>query len=772
MSLRVRLIIIISLALALMFAIIALYATYQDQVTFQKTESERSELLASAVQVDIKDRYYIAYNAVQLVAGDEEVKQLFAERDREGLLKLLSPVYDQMQPQVPQFHFHLPDSTSFLRLHLPERYGDSLKGIRPTVVTANATQSTVVGIEEGIGGLGYRIVVPVVSEGIHLGTVEMGAEIGSHFLYDLKGNYGSDYFLYSRHTSIKYLAATDSEDHFPLTGEELAEVMSGNLYLGNAADRNHSIILLPLVDYEGTVVAYLKIVTDRSEILKQLLEKETNLALLLAGAIFLTAALIIILLYSTVIKPLLEIKWFLRKVASLNFESRLEVHGNDEIAEIKHNLNDTVAIIDKTMSELQTANKQTIIILNSINALVYVIDINTFELLFINKYGLDIYGDIVGQTCWQVLQKGQDGPCEFCFNEQLLKAYNDEGRQLSWENTSTYNNRYYEYRGSIINWFDGRVARLAIATDNTERKLAADILMQSREWYRTLAEDIPSFICRFTPDLIFTYVNNAYCRFFGLERTEILGTSLLSILPAAEQERVLYSLTSRTPDNPTSILENRNKVYDGSSRWVNWHNRAIFDHDGHLKEYLSIGEDITEQKQQMEQLEYLSLRDPLTGIYNKLYYESEIRRLEGGREYPVAILVGDIDNLKIINDSHGHALGDQALKDSVAILQGAIRKGDVLARVGGDEFVIVMPRSDQAAGEGVLSRVEQGMDSYNCESGAAFYLNISMGLAVANSPLDQLADVYVQADRNMYRRKRDRKKSYCSRYSEQEETAS
>jgi diguanylate cyclase (GGDEF)-like protein/PAS domain S-box-containing protein len=760
LSLRVRLIIIICLALTLMFAVIALYVVYQDQVTFNKTESERSELLASALQVDINNRYQVAYNAVQLVAGDEQVKKLFAERDREGLLKLLNPVYDQMQPQVPQFHFHLPDSTSFLRLHLPERFGDSLAESRPAVVAANATHNIVVGIEEGIGGLGYRVIVPVVYEGIHRGTVEMGGEIGSHFLYELKDNYGSDYFLYSRYTDIMYLAATDTKDRFPFTGEALAEAMSGNVFLGNAADRSYSIILLPLADYEGTVVAYLKVVTNRSEILNQLVKKEQNLALLLAGTIILTSALIIILLYSTVLKPLLEIKIFLRKVASLNFGLRLEVQGNDEIAEIKHNLNDTVDIIDKAMSELQTANKQTITILNSINALVYVIDIDTFEVLFINKYGLDIYGDVVGQTCWKVLQKDQSGPCEFCYNEQLFVAYSEENRQLSWENTSTYDNRHYEYRGSVINWFDGRTVRLAIATDNTERKLTEEIMMQSREWYRTLAEDIPSLICRFTAGHIFTYVNNAYCEFFGLERTDILGTNLLRILPSSEHEKVLEALATLTLQNPIVTVESLNRAHDGSIRWVNWRNRAIYDLDGRLKEILSIGEDVTERRQHIEQLEYLSLRDPLTGIYNKVYYESEIRRLEGGREYPVAIVVGDIDNLKIINDSHGHASGDQALKDSVVILQGAIRKGDVLARVGGDEFVIVMPRTDQVAGEGVLSRVEKKMDRYNRESGSVFNLNISLGLAIAGSSEDQLAACYVQADCNMYHRKRERKKSY------------
>ena len=84
-----------------------------------------------------------------------------------------------------------------------------------------------------------------------------------------------------------------------------------------------------------------------------------------------------------------------------------------------------------------------------------------------------------------------------------------------------------------------------------------------------------------------------------------------------------------------------------------------------------------------------------------------------------------------------------------------------MARVGGDEFVVVMPRTDQAAGEGVICRVAKEMERYNRESGAMFNLNISLGLAIAVSPADQLADVYVQADRNMYRRKKERKKTYC-----------
>jgi len=131
------------------------------------------------------------------IAKNKEVIRLFKERDREGLIDLLMDGYVPIKSKMAQFQFHLPDSTSFLRLHKPEKFGDSLKAFRHTVNRANATKKTVKGIEEGKAGYGLRVVIPVAYKGEHLGTVEYGANFGEEFLKSLKDSFPGEYFIYA-----------------------------------------------------------------------------------------------------------------------------------------------------------------------------------------------------------------------------------------------------------------------------------------------------------------------------------------------------------------------------------------------------------------------------------------------------------------------------------------------------------------------------------------------------------------------------------------------
>ncbi|MEF9438100.1 MAG: HD domain-containing protein, partial [Candidatus Mariimomonas ferrooxydans] len=112
------------------------------------------------------------------------------------------------------------------------------------------------------------------------------------------------------------------------------------------------------------------------------------------------------------------------------------------------------------------------IILNSIDAGVYVADMKTYKLLFLNNYLKDIFGDAVGKICWQTLQSGKSGPCEFCTNETLLTKEGKPTGVIALELKNSVNNRWYDIRDRAIDWVDGRVARLEIATDITERKQA------------------------------------------------------------------------------------------------------------------------------------------------------------------------------------------------------------------------------------------------------------------------------------------------------------
>jgi PAS domain S-box-containing protein len=125
----------------------------------------------------------------------------------------------------------------------------------------------------------------------------------------------------------------------------------------------------------------------------------------------------------------------------------------------------------KQMQEaLAKSNEQLIAVLNSIDSLVYVADFNSYEILFINKYGRDIFGDVQGQTCWNSIQKDQKGPCSFCTNNRLVADTGIPTGVYQWEFQNTVTGRRYECRDQAIPWIGKKLVRMEIATDITDRK--------------------------------------------------------------------------------------------------------------------------------------------------------------------------------------------------------------------------------------------------------------------------------------------------------------
>jgi diguanylate cyclase (GGDEF)-like protein/PAS domain S-box-containing protein len=124
----------------------------------------------------------------------------------------------------------------------------------------------------------------------------------------------------------------------------------------------------------------------------------------------------------------------------------------------------------KAEKELQTSHESLTAILNSMDSLVYIADMDTYEVLFLNEYGKTTFGNRIGKNCWQILQTDQSEPCEFCTNEQLIDADGNSTGIHVWEFQNTVNNRWYECRDQAVRWFDGRLVRMEIATDITDRK--------------------------------------------------------------------------------------------------------------------------------------------------------------------------------------------------------------------------------------------------------------------------------------------------------------
>lgn len=164
--------------------------------------------------------------------------------------------------------------------------------------------------------------------------------------------------------------------------------------------------------------------------------------------------------------------------------------------------------------------------------------------------------------------------------------------------------------------------------------------------------------------------------------------------------------------------------------------------------------DITERQEAEEKLRYMSTHDALTGLYNRAYFDEELTRLEKGRQFPISIVMSDVDGLKAVNDKLGHAYGDALLKQAAKALKEIFRAEDVVARIGGDEFAALLPSTDATAVKEIMDRLKNSLAHHN-ESNTAPPLSLSIGAAIAENG-EMLIDTWRLADARMYLDKRSR----------------
>jgi len=199
---------------------------------------------------------------------------------------------------------------------------------------------------------------------------------------------------------------------------------------------------------------------------------------------------------------------------------------------------------------------------------------------------------------------------------------------------------------------------------------------------------------------------------------------------------------------------------DGETRWIRDYTHLVLDVDGQLYGYEGYIIDITAQKvaeaalrRREEQLRMLSLADDLTGLYNRrgLFALGE-HAMRSARRHKTGlnVLFLDLDGLKNINDRFGHGLGDQALRDVAAVLRGAIRESDVVARAGGDEFVVLVEDEPQAAQE-LARRLERRIAAANARGEQRYKLEVSLGIVFWHpDEKATLQELIERADQRMY----------------------
>lgn len=282
-----------------------------------------------------------------------------------------------------------------------------------------------------------------------------------------------------------------------------------------------------------------------------------------------------------------------------------------------------------------------------------------------------------------------------------------------------------------------------------ERRRVERDLREATEKYKTVFEANGSAMAILNPDTGIKMVNEAFC--------------ILSNYSREELEEVMQ-LKSLMNDSDRQRIDEYQMLMQGTPHAVPRNiDFCIIDRAGQSKEILmnltlipgtqtSVASiiDISERKQAEEQLKFLSHHDQLTGLYNRTFLTQEIKRLK--RKNTLGIIVCDVDGLKMVNDTMGHEAGDELLRVVALLLKDSFRQGDTVARIGGDEFLIIMPESDPAAVIDASQRINRAVADYNRQK-PAVPLMLSIGFAVSNEQNTDFTTLFKEADRHMYEEK-------------------
>ncbi|HBV96209.1 MAG TPA: hypothetical protein DEF36_04085 [Desulfotomaculum sp.] len=306
-----------------------------------------------------------------------------------------------------------------------------------------------------------------------------------------------------------------------------------------------------------------------------------------------------------------------------------------------------------------------------------------------------------------------------------------------------------------------------IIRDITQRRLAAEKLAYAHQQLQDIIEFLPDATFVLDQNRIIIAWNRAIEEMSGAPKEDMIGRGdfAYAIPFYGEPRPVIIDLIFSDDVSAEGMYDyverkgstlfaevfistlNKNK---GGYIWVKA--SPLIDRQGNFVGAICSIRDITQRKEIEDRLKYLSLHDSLTGLYNRTYFEEEMRRLEGGNSYPLSIILCDVDGLKLVNDSLGHSAGDTLLIAAADVSRRSFDPGVIVSRIGGDEFAILLPGINRAGVESCCAKMRENVNCYN-DDNPDLPLSLSIGFSTAVDSSMGLGQVFKDADNNMYREK-------------------
>jgi len=746
----------------------------QDEDNFQNNINISKHIFEAYVQI-IFNEHLNSREIKTIMQKAYKGSTLEQTQYRKELYNRISGLYSNLVTSgIRQLHFHFPDNTSFLRMHKPDKFGDNLTKVRSTVKYVNETKQPISGFEEGRIFNGYRYVFPLISNlGLHLGSVECSisvdaiiknlestisdAHIGfiidkkvveQKVFKDQKSNYIESYFpgyfydkhVQKNHNHDSYLnAIRENKDELSLlffSKNTKNKVFSGDLaYSG----KHYIVTFYPLINpIDKDVKAYIFKI-QKNKLLASILQIKFKIMVLVESFIA-----IILFSFFNLTRKNNELNIFqadlLKNEIILNEAQKISNLGHWELDIIKNKLSwsdEVYRIFGREPQEFAATYDA------------FLSYIHPEDRDKVNK----AYSDsIVNKTDYNIVHRVIDSKGNIKHVEERCQHDFVAGEVVA-------------SLGTVLDITD------KVEKENQLKELVKSIEFQSNQIRLLL--DMQKSIVISSDGIKIMHANREFFTFFGLNQESSVLDTTKCVLSNIETNNdfcitnkdvnsfgdLLLLLIQLAHEQKTIYLQNT----DGVKR------AFVISINGDIGEegfYIVNLNDVTKIHYEKMLIEESSMIDHLTNAYNRKFvdvnYYKIIKEYED-KSLSLGIIIFDIDNFKLVNDTYGHDIGDIVLKDIVIIVMSDIRDYDYIIRWGGEEFLLITGVKNKTDLLKLSNKIRESIEQYVFDSVGK--VTCSFGLTFTNNDFEDFNDILKQADIALYKAK-NRGKNCCILYEE------
>ncbi|WP_373599722.1 sensor domain-containing diguanylate cyclase/phosphohydrolase [Paraclostridium bifermentans] len=377
--------------------------------------------------------------------------------------------------------------------------------------------------------------------------------------------------------------------------------------------------------------------------------------------------------------------------------------------------------------------------------------------LFVNKYYADSLNldkaDVIGKTLQELYPK------------DLAIEYESNYEEVLQENKAKLFSGYQDdiflecYLAPIkvdenIEFFIG------ILQDQTERKKYEEEITKQKELLQTIIDTIPD--CIFHKDINGKYLdcNVAFSNeYYKQDRKKIIGKSDRELKSMLKADDLLNknSIVDEIVKLDNKVIKNKKKEcsklkikYNEKTKYMESIKVPIINKKGDVSSIVGISRNVTDNVALEKKLKKMSYKDKLTGLYNRAYFDEKLKELANNKDLPLSLIMGDVNGLKIVNDTIGHLKGDELLVSISKVIKNSCRKEDFVFRWGGDEICIILPKTTKEEAQNICNRIKNNCKEYSTGN---IPLSISLGTSTKVDSTKDINEVLMEAEDKAYREK-------------------